>query len=217
MKKNKLVVNPSKWEISRLRLMIIASFVVMLLFLKEVFHARAEYPFIYFMLLSTLLYTCATLLHEWAHYFYITIPSTPLSNKIYTVDIFTTFCAGEPYSMIEETLLAIVNISYPHKSYLCDESDDPYLKNLCRELGVIHVTRIEKKDAKAGNVNNALRISDGELCVVLDPDHVPQPDFLDPIVSHFSNEQVGFVQIVQAYKNSGDSLVAKGAAQQTHY
>ncbi|RZK08840.1 MAG: glycosyltransferase, partial [Flavobacterium sp.] len=120
-----------------------------------------------------------------------------------------------PYEMIEETLLAIVNITYPHQSYLCDESDDPYLKALCEKLGVNHVTRIKKVDAKAGNINNALLISSGELCVVLDPDHVPQPNFLDPIVAHFNDEKIGYVQIVQAYKNYGESLIAKGAAQQT--
>ncbi|WP_231490170.1 glycosyltransferase family 2 protein [Pedobacter sp. Leaf170] len=161
------------------------------------------------------MYTCSRLIHEWIHYFYITVPTDKTLSKVYTVDVFTTFCKGEPYKMIEETLQAIVNITYPHQSYLCDESDAPYLKDLCRQLGGHHVTRIEKINAKAGNINNALRQSNGELCVVLDPDHVPQPDFLDPIVGHFSDEKVGYVQIVQAYKNYGESLVAKGAAQQT--
>jgi len=210
-----LVTNPSKWELFRLRLMILAAVFIMFLFLNEIFKASSEFPILYYMLMATILYSCARLLHEWIHYFYITVPYSAPTEKIYSVDVFTTFCKGEPYAMIEETLLAIVNITYPHHSYLCDESDDPYLKELCGELGIIHVTRIEKKDAKAGNINNALRISSGELCVVLDPDHVPQPNFLDPIVAHFQDDKIGFVQIVQAYKNYNESLVAKGAAQQT--
>ncbi|HEY9196818.1 MAG TPA: glycosyltransferase family 2 protein, partial [Mucilaginibacter sp.] len=115
-----------------------------------------------------------------------------------------------------ETLEAIQGITYPHQTYLCDEADDPYLKDICQKLGVHHVTRKEKIDAKAGNINNALRQSTGELCVVLDPDHVPFPDFLDPIVDHFNNPEIGYVQIVQAYFNQDQGWIAKGAAQQTY-
>ncbi|MDB5021972.1 MAG: cellulose synthase [Pedobacter sp.] len=162
-----------------------------------------------------IVYNCFTVLHEWYHYFYITVPATPAEIQQYSVDIFTTFCAGEPHKMVTETLLAIKAITYPHETYLCDEADDPYLRQFCKELGVHHVTRTLKVDAKAGNINNALRQSSGDLCVVLDPDHVPEPNFLDPIVSHFNNPDVGFVQVVQAYKNLKDGLIAKGAAQQT--
>ena len=95
-------------------------------------------------------------------------PTPPLTHR-YTVDIFTTFCAGEPYEMIVETLTAIQAITYPHETYLCDEADDPYLRDVCAKLGVHHVTRTDKRNAKAGNINNALSISKGELCVVLRP------------------------------------------------
>jgi hypothetical protein len=117
--------------------------------------------------------------------------------------------------MIVETLEAIQQITYPHQTYLCDEADDPYLKEVCAALNVRHVTRQNRVDAKAGNINNALKQATGDLCVVLDPDHVPAPDFLDPIVPHFADPSIGFVQIVQAYKNLDDGLIAKGAAQQT--
>ncbi|MEO6283373.1 MAG: glycosyltransferase family 2 protein [Dyadobacter sp.] len=174
------------------------------------------YAPLYWMLIIAFVFTCLKILHEWCHYFYITVPKTPPLTKLYTVDIFTTFCAGEPYEMILETLTAIQTITYPHQTYLCDEANDPYLRQVCLDLGVHHVTRTDKRDAKAGNINNALRQSTGELCVVLDPDHVPFPDFLDPIISHFNNPKIGYVQIVQAYKNNDEGLIAKGAAQQTY-
>ncbi|MFX8653185.1 glycosyltransferase, partial [Acinetobacter baumannii] len=82
--------------------------------------------------------------------------------------------------MVVETLTAIQSITYPHQAYLCDESNDEYLKKICTTLGVHHITRTQKTNAKAGNINNALKYSTGELCVVLDPDHVPYPNFLDP-------------------------------------
>ncbi len=174
-------------------------------------------PILYGMLLFTFIFTCLKVLYEWYHYLHITVPETPRAKKTYSVDIFTTYCKGEPYEMIIETLTALQAITYPHDTYLCDEDNDEYLKGVCGQLGVHHITRTNKINAKAGNINNALKYSNGELCVVLDPDHVPHPNFLDPIVSHFNDPKVGFVQIVQAYENHRETLIAKGAAQQTFH
>lgn len=211
------IAPPTNREQFTLRLMITLGLISMGFFLHSMFNASLKgSPALYWMLIATFIFSCLKTLHEWVHYLFITVPKTPPSTKTYTVDIFTTFCAGEPYGMIEETLKAIQAITYPHETYLCDEANDPYLKQLCQELGVHHITRTIKINAKAGNINNALKQSSGELCVVLDPDHVPFPNFLNPIVSHFNNPEVGFVQIVQAYKNNYENLIAKGAAQQTY-
>jgi cellulose synthase (UDP-forming) len=208
---------PSRKQLLVLRLMIFLGVVAMGYFLDTILSPAVRgYAPLYWMLIIAFVFTCLKILHEWCHYFYITVPQTPPLTKSYTVDIFTTFCAGEPYAMIIETLTAIQAITYPHQTYLCDEANDPYLRQVCLDLGVHHVTRTDKRDAKAGNINNALRQSTGELCVVLDPDHVPFPDFLDPIVTHFNDPKIGYVQIVQAYKNNDDELIAKGAAQQTY-
>jgi cellulose synthase (UDP-forming) len=208
---------PSRKQLLLLRLMIFLGVVAMGYFLNAILSPAVRgYTPLYWMLIVAFVFTCLKILHEWCHYFYITIPKTPPLTKEYTVDIFTTFCAGEPYEMILETLTAIQAITYPHQTYLCDEADDPYLRQVCLDLGVHHVTRTDKRDAKAGNINNALRQSTGDLCVVLDPDHVPFPDFLDPIISHFNDPKIGYVQIVQAYKNNDEGLIAKGAAQQTY-
>jgi cellulose synthase (UDP-forming) len=216
MKTTEIIKQPSQKELFTLRAMIVTGLVCMSFFLYALFYQSViGYPPLYWMLIITFAFTCLKIIHEWIHYFYITVPETPPHIKTYTVDIFTTFCAGEPYEMIVETLEAIQKITYPHKTYLCDEADDTYLKEVCKRLGVNHITRIEKTNAKAGNINNALKCSSGELCVVLDPDHVPFPNFLDPIVSHFNNPAVGYVQIVQAYKNHNEGLIARGAAQQT--
>ena len=208
---------PTRKQLLMLRLMIFFGLVSMGFFLSSVLSESVRgYAPLYWMLVITFVFTCLKVLHEWCHYLFITVPPTPPLTRRYTVDIFTTFCAGEPYEMIVETLTAIQAITYPHETYLCDEADDPYLRDVCARLGVHHVTRTDKRNAKAGNINNALGISKGELCVVLDPDHVPFPDFLDPIISHFDNPEIGYVQIVQAYKNHDEGLIAKGAAQQTY-
>jgi cellulose synthase/poly-beta-1,6-N-acetylglucosamine synthase-like glycosyltransferase len=216
MKRVTPVKPPTRRELFTLRLMIILGLASMFFFIKGLLTPDIRgYSLLYWVLIITITFNCFRILIEWVHYFYITVPKTPPQEKIYTVDIFTTFCAGEPYEMIVETLTAIQAITYPHETYLCDEANDPYLIEICRQLGVNHVTRTVKVNAKAGNINNALSHAKGELCVVLDPDHVPFPDFLDPIVSHFNDPDIGFVQIVQAYSNHNEGLIAKGAAQQT--
>lgn len=217
MERVDMVLPPTRKQQLVLRVMILIGLFSMAFFLNRLLHRSIiSCAPLYWLLIGTFVFTCFKILYEWYHYFYITVLPTPTPTKTYTVDIFTTFCAGEPYDMMVETLTALQAITYPHNTYLCDEANDPYLKGVCAELGVHHVTRTVKLHAKAGNINNALMQSTGELCVVLDPDHVPVPGFLDPIVSHFNDPEIGFVQIVQAYKNHDESLIAKGAAQQTY-
>lgn len=171
---------------------------------------------LYILLMVTMVYYGLRFLHEWYHYYRISVPVRPVLTTPFTVDVLTTYCAGEPFDMLAETLQAIVAIRYPHSSWCCDEANDPRVKQLCMQLGVRHVTRSRKNDAKAGNINHALQFATGDICVILDPDHVPAPCFLDELIPYFEDQSVGFVQVVQAYHNRGESLVAKGAAQQTY-
>lgn len=171
---------------------------------------------LYWPLTLSLFYRVLKLLHEWYHYVGVASPPPPGPIPQLRVDMLTTACPGEPYEMIAQTLRAMVAVRHPHTNYLCDEGDDPHLRQLCAKLGVVHVTRTDKRDAKAGNINNALRQTTGDICVVLDPDHVPAPDFLETVLPYFADEKVGFVQVVQAYGNRCNSLVAKGAAEQTY-
>jgi cellulose synthase (UDP-forming) len=176
---------------------------------------------LYYLLTISLFFKLLKVGFEWYHY--AGLPKSKRNNekpkkpsKKYTIDLLTTFCPGEPYDMLENTLKAMVAVSYPHTTYLCDEGDDPKAKKMCQELGVVHVTRETHENAKAGNINNALKQAKGELCVILDPDHAPFPEFLDHVLHHFDKPEVGYVQVVQAYGNQSESLVAQGAAEQTY-
>src|SRR5690606_34261409 len=97
-------------------------------FLHEEFKSDS---LLYWLLVTTLVYGILRILYMWYHYSSISIPQTPATNKTFSVDILTTFFPGEPYEMIEETLRAIKDITYPHTTYLCDEANDPYLKEFC--------------------------------------------------------------------------------------
>ena len=211
------ILPPSKREKIVLRAMIFIGYFSVAFFLYHMFKGTniGNRP-LYILLMITLVYLCLKYMHEWYHYFSISVTPRPEAKKIYTIDVFTTYCAGEPFDMLEETLTAMQAMTYPHTSYCCDEADDADVRALCSRLGVKHVTRTIKVNAKAGNINNALKQATGELCVVMDPDHIPAADFLDAVVGYFEDPKVGFVQIVQAYYNQSESLVAKGSAQQTY-
>ena len=184
------------------------------------FFFESEYfghPLLFGLLCAVLVYGLLRDLSLWYYYAAIRVPERPPLKRSFTVDVLTTYFPGEPYDMIMATLEAIQRIHYPHTAYLCDEADDPFLKQFCAERGIVHVTRQVRVDAKAGNINNALERATGEICLVLDPDHIPAPDFLDHIIPHFQDDSIGFVQTVQAYYNKFDTLVAKGSAQQTFH
>ena len=207
---------PSKIEKWILRALIITGVLSLIRFL--IFFFRPEfigYSPLFILLTIIVIYGTLKQLYLWYHYFDISMPTPPVVTKKRTVDVLTTYFPGEPYDMVLETLQAIQEISYPHTTYLCDEADDQFLKAKCLEMGVIHVTRDNRIDAKAGNINNALKQATGEICLILDPDHIPKPDFLDVVLPYFEDNKIGFVQVVQAYYNKPHTLVARGASEQT--
>ncbi|WP_439883323.1 glycosyltransferase [Pontibacter sp. MBLB2868] len=208
---------PKKKDVLTVRFMIVLGLISMGMFLYWfIDEDHVGYAPLFWLLTTALGFKLLRTLHEWYHYYAVSVPLKPTLTKSYKVDILTTYCPGEPHSMVINTLEAIQQIRYPHTTYLCDEGDDPYLKAQCQRLGVIHVTRTEKINAKAGNINNALKQATGDICLILDPDHVPQPEFLDEVLPYFEDPAIGFVQVVQAYSNQKESLIAYGAAEQTY-
>jgi cellulose synthase/poly-beta-1,6-N-acetylglucosamine synthase-like glycosyltransferase len=177
----------------------------------------ADNKLLYWLLIGPLVFDSVRIIYIWYHYWDISVPKKPVLTKNLTADIFTTYFPGEPYEMVTETLHAIQKIKYPHTTYLCDEANDNFLKEFCKKNGIIHVTRNNRINAKAGNINNALLQAKGDICLILDPDHVPKPDFLDEVIPYFEDEKIGFVQSVQAYYNIDESVVAKGSAEQTFH
>jgi hypothetical protein len=201
-----------------MRLLVTAGILLLLNFLIWLFEpSRRGDLWLFWPLTAALLLKVSRWLIEWMYCLRITPPPFVPPQRHWTVDVFTTACPGEPKEMIVRTLRAMKAIEYPHENYLCDEGDDPYLRQVCAELGAHHVTRSEKRDAKAGNINNALRQSDGEICVILDPDHEPAPYLLHRVLGYFEDQRVGFVQTSQPYGNQSDSLIARGAAEQTYH
>jgi len=151
----------------------------------------------------------------WYNAFHVDQPDERPAPPGLGVAIFTTSSPGEPYEMFVRTLEAVRGITYPHTTYLLDDTKDPRFAALSREKGATHLELIGIPGAKAGKINAALEMTSEEFILVLDPDHIPFPQFLDRVLGYFDDAEVGFVQVSQAYHNAGQSFVARAAAEQT--
>ncbi len=172
--------------------------------------------FALFILLSLATwYGISRLLIGWYNVFHIEQPAPVSAPAGLRVAIFTTSSPGEPYDMFVRTLAAARAVSYPHTTYLLDDTRDPRFAALAAEMGAVHLEIVGLPGAKAGKINRALEMTDEEFILVLDPDHIPFPEFLDRVLGYFADDRIGFVQVCQAYYNAPQSFVARAAAEQT--
>ncbi len=147
------------------------------------------------------------------------------------VAVVTTFVPGaESVEMVEATLRAMTAMRYPHDSWLLDEGDDPDVRAACERLGVRHFSRKGeptlatdegpfRAKTKHGNYNawlHAVGFANYDVLVAFDPDHVPEPEYLDGVLGYFRDPGVGYVQVAQAYYNQDASFIARGAAEETY-
>ena len=112
------------------------------------------------------------LVYLWTHHRPVTSPHPPVDL---TVDVFVTAC-GEEHSLIRRSLTAACVMQGSHRTWLLDDGRDPALARLAEELGAGYLTRQDCQDAKAGNVNAALARTSGDIVVIFDIDHVPEPE-----------------------------------------
>lgn len=173
-------------------------------------------PALFVLLSLSFWYAVSRIVLGWVNYAAIAKPlhrDAPLGR---TVAIFTTSTPGEPLTMFDRTLDACRRIRYAHTTYLLDDTRDPRFRELAEKHGAVCLLLLDTPGAKAGKINRALAATSEEFVLVLDPDHVPFPEFLDRVMGHFDDERVGFVQVSQAYYNQHRSFTAAGAAEQTY-
>ncbi|HEX7706082.1 MAG TPA: glycosyltransferase family 2 protein [Thermoanaerobaculia bacterium] len=179
---------------------------------------RAEHvgqPLLFVLLSLATWYGIARIVVGWYNVFHVEQPEELPPTAGRSVAVFITSSPGEPYAMFERTLEAARLIRYPHTTYLLDDTRDPAIAALAAEKGAVHLELTGLAGAKAGKINAALKVTTEEIILVLDPDHVPFPEFFEPVLGHFDDPRVGFVQVAQTYYNAGSSFVARAAAEQT--
>lgn len=122
---------------------------------------------------------------------------------------------NEPAFVLKRTLIGCQALEYSNKQvYLLDDKRRPEIKKLARKLGCHYITRNNNLHAKAGNLNNGIAQTDGELIVCFDADFVPTKNFLTRTVGFFQNPKMGLLQTHQCFYNP--DLIARNLGIEAH-
>ena len=122
---------------------------------------------------------------------------------------------NEPPMMVRKTLEALAKVDYPNIEVLVMDNNtkDPAVwepvRDDCERLGpMFRFFHLENWPGfKAGAINHALEqtADDAEIIAVIDSDYVLSPDWLKCMVPYFDNENVGFIQSPQDYRDRDQS------------
>jgi cellulose synthase (UDP-forming) len=130
------------------------------------------------------------------------------------VDVYITTFDEDP-DLLKTTIIAATQIRYPTQKlrvYVLDdggtqqmlEQNNPArataamsrakrIKEIASRYGAHYLARQKNIHAKAGNLNDALRVTTGEFIVVLDCDHIPAEDFIEKTLGFFFEDKQLFL------------------------
>ncbi|KFC04497.1 cellulose synthase catalytic subunit [Trabulsiella guamensis ATCC 49490] len=114
--------------------------------------------------------------------------SLPKDTSLWpAVDIFVP-TYNEDLSVVRNTVYASLGIDWPKDKlniWILDDGGREEFRQFAKNLGVHYVARTTHEHAKAGNINNALKMAKGDLVSIFDCDHVPTRSFLQMTVGWF--------------------------------
>jgi cellulose synthase (UDP-forming) len=108
------------------------------------------------------------------------VPLTPDPQLWPDVDIYIP-TYNEPLSVVRSTVIASLTIDWPEDKlhvYILDDGTRDEFRDFATQIGAGYITRIEHDHAKAGNLNHAMTLTNGEYIAIFDCDHIPARSFL---------------------------------------
>ena len=197
-----------------LRALILANLVGLVYWLGWLFDfSHAASPLMYALLVLAECFNVTQVLGYWYTVWHEPRPERKRARVEGRVDVFIT-TYNEPVAVVAETARAAVAMPYPHRTYVLDDGNRPEMGTMAARLGAHWITRPNNKGAKAGNVNHALSVTDGEFFAIFDADHVPLPHFLGRMMPYMEDPRAAFVQAPQYYANRYKTYMAGGAMDQ---
>ncbi|MBY0454903.1 MAG: UDP-forming cellulose synthase catalytic subunit [Burkholderiaceae bacterium] len=107
-----------------------------------------------------------------------------------TVDVFIP-TYNEPVSVLRPTVLGALALDWPKdklRVFVLDDGRRPEMREFAESVGVGYMIRPDNNHAKAGNLNHALKFTDGELVAIFDCDHIPTRTFLTTAAGWFQRD-----------------------------
>lgn len=172
--------------------------------------------------------------------FYICmVPLIVYSLKFYALSISSFFCRGRKWDgkdipddelpnitvqipvyndpVVVECVKSCLKFDYPKDKcevIVVDDSTDETVKlldKLKKEVGGFRIIRRKSRAGfKAGALNEATKVSKGDVIVIFDSDYVLKEDFLRKAVQPFSeDERIAFVQTRWDYLNPGKNRISR--------
>ena len=125
------------------------------------------------------------------------VPLPKQISKWPTVDVYIP-TYNESLDVVRDTVLAAQNLDYPADKvnvYILDDGKRAEFAAFAAQAGVGYIARSDNMYAKAGNLNNALQKTKGELICIFDCDHVTTRVFLQATVGSFLvDERLALIQ-----------------------
>jgi cellulose synthase (UDP-forming) len=105
---------------------------------------------------------------------------------------------NEPLNVVRYTALASLNIDWPTEKlhvYILDDGNREEFREFAIEAGIGYMTRGDNLQAKAGNINHALKSLSSPYVAIFDSDHVPTRSFLQMTIGWFLKDpNLGMLQ-----------------------
>ena len=105
---------------------------------------------------------------------------------------------NESLSVVQTAILAAKSMDWPAdklRIHLLDDGRREEFREFCHQVGVNYLTRENNLHNKAGNLNAALRITNGDYVAIFDCDHIPTRSFLQVSMGwFFKNPKLAMVQ-----------------------
>jgi cellulose synthase (UDP-forming) len=108
-----------------------------------------------------------------------------------TVDIYIP-TYNEPLRVVKPTVLAALHLDWPAdklRVYLLDDGRRAEFRDFAAACGVQYIVRGNNNHAKAGNLNHALQLTQGEFIAIFDCDHIPVHTFLTTTMGWFLRDE----------------------------
>ncbi|EGT5659099.1 UDP-forming cellulose synthase catalytic subunit [Cronobacter dublinensis subsp. dublinensis] len=118
----------------------------------------------------------------------------PLPKDLNTwpsVDIFVP-TYNEDLHVVKNTIYASLGMDWPKDKltiWILDDGGREEFRRFAESVGVQYVARTTHEHAKAGNINNALKLAKGDFVSIFDCDHVPTRSFLQMTVGWFLKDK----------------------------
>src|ERR1700677_1068035 len=105
---------------------------------------------------------------------------------------------NEDLSIVRATVLAAMAIDWPHdklRVYILDDGRRLAFRDFAASCGCGYIIRPDNSHAKAGNLNHAMSLTDGDFIAIFDCDHIPTRAFLQMTMGWLTRDaRLAFVQ-----------------------